>query len=74
MSEKIWFKALLRALIVGGAGGIVNGFAAIGIDPQHFNFVEWHALAKMAIASAVVNAILGVAMYLQKSPLPNGDH
>ena len=50
----IWLKGILAAAISGAAGGVLTGFAAVGIDPQHFN----------------LNAVTGVAAYLQKSPLP----
>lgn len=32
---EIWLKGLLAAAINGGAGGVLIGFAAVGIDPEH---------------------------------------
>ena len=37
MDLRIWIKGIAAAAISGGANGVVTGFAAIGIDPNHFN-------------------------------------
>jgi hypothetical protein len=67
----MWFKGILAAAISGAAGGVLTGFAAVGIDPQHFNLqVGMGATMRIAMAAAVINAVIGVAAYLQKSPLP----
>ena len=68
---QIWLKGILAAAISGGAGGILTGFAAVGIDPQHFNLQAGiGATMRIAGAAALINAVIGVAAYLQKSPLP----
>lgn len=68
---EIWLKGLLAAAISGGAGGVLTGFAAVGIDPQHFNLQAGiGATLRIAAAAALINAVIGVAAYLQKSPLP----
>lgn len=69
---EIWLKGLLAAAISGGAGGVLTGFAAVGIDPQHFNLQAGiGATLRIAAAAALINAVIGVAAYLQKSPLPS---
>jgi hypothetical protein len=69
---ELWFKGLLAAAISGGAGGVLTGFAAVGIDPQHFNLQSGTgATLRIAIAAALINSVIGVAAYLQKSPLPD---
>lgn len=71
---EIWTKGLVAAAISGAAGGILTGFAAVGIDPQHFNLQAGiDATLRIGMAAALINAVIGVAAYLQKSPLPNGD-
>jgi hypothetical protein len=51
---------------------VLTGFAAVGIDPQHFNLqTGMGATLHIAAAAALINAVIGVAAYLQKSPLPN---
>ncbi len=71
---EIWLKGLLAAAISGAAGGVLTGFAAVGIDPQHFNLQAGiGSTLRIGVAAAVSNAVIGVAAYLQKSPLPNGD-
>ena len=67
----IWLKGLAAAAISGGANGVVTGFAAIGIDPSHFNLAAGlsHTLAIGGV-SAAISAVLGVALYLRQSPLP----
>lgn len=67
----IWLKGMLAAAISGAAGGILTGFAAVGIDPQHFNLQAGiGATLRIGAAAALINAVIGVAAYLQKSPLP----
>lgn len=69
---ELWLRGMLAATISGAAGGVLTGLAAIGIDPQHFNLgVGFGHTMKIAVAAAAINAIIGVAAYLQKSPLPD---
>ena len=69
---EIWLKGLLAAAISGAAGGVLTGFAAVGIDPQHFNLqAGMSATLRIAAVAALINAVIGVAAYLQKSPLPS---
>ena len=67
----IWLKGIFAAAISGAAGGVLTGFAAVGIDPQHFNLQSGiGATMRIGMAAALINAVIGVAAYLQKSPLP----
>jgi len=69
---ELWLKGVLAAAISGAAGGVLTGFAAVGIDPQHFNLqTGMSATLRIAAAAALINSVIGVAAYLQKSPLPN---
>jgi hypothetical protein len=69
---EIWLKGLLAAAVSGGAGGVLTGFAAVGIDPHHFNLQSGiGATLRIGAAAALINAVIGVAAYLQKSPLPS---
>lgn len=71
---EIWLKGLLAAAISGGSGGILTGLAAVGLDPTHFNLQTGiGATLRIGLAAAAINAIIGVAAYLQKSPLPSED-
>lgn len=71
---EIWLKGLLAAAISGGSGGVLTGLAAVGIDPAHFNLQTGiGATLRIGLAAAAINAIIGVAAYLQKSPLPSED-
>lgn len=68
---EIWLRGIIAAAISGGANGIVTGFAAIGIDPGHFNLeAGFHHTLAIGGVSAAISAILGVALYLRQSPLP----
>jgi hypothetical protein len=70
----IWLKGIVAAAISGAAGGVLTGFAAVGIDPQHFNLqAGMGATLRIAAAAALINAVIGVAAYLQKSPLPQDN-
>lgn len=69
---EVWIKGVVAAAISGGAGGVLTGLAAVGIDPQHFNLqTGMGATFRIAATAALINAVIGVAAYLQKSPLPN---
>ncbi len=68
---QIWIRGIFAAAISGAAGGVLTGFAAVGIDPQHFNLqAGMGATFRIGAAAALINAVIGVAAYLQKSPLP----
>lgn len=69
---QVWVKGIVAAGISGAAGGVMTGLAAVGIDPAHFNLqAGLGATARIGIAAALINAVIGVAAYLQKSPLPD---
>ncbi len=64
-------RGIVAAGISGAAGGVLTGLAAVGIDPQHFNLQAGFANTwRIGMAAALINAVIGVAAYLQKSPLP----
>lgn len=71
---ELWAKGLLAAAIAGAANGVITGFAAVGIDPAHFN-LQAGLKPTLAIAgvSALMSGIIGVAAYLKRSPLPAND-
>jgi hypothetical protein len=68
---ELWAKGLAAAAIAGAANGVITGFAAVGIDPSHFN-LQAGLKPTLAIAgvSAVMSALIGAAAYLKQSPLP----
>lgn len=70
----LWLKGLAAAAIAGAANGVITGFAAVGIDPTHFN-LQAGLRPTLAIAgvSALMSGIIGVAAYLKQSPLPTNN-
>jgi hypothetical protein len=66
-SFEVWAKGLVAAAIAGAANGVITGFAAVGIDPGHFNL---QAGLRSTLALAGVSAVIGAAAYLKQSPLP----
>jgi len=71
---EVWLKGLVAAGISGGAGGVMTGLAAVGIDPGHFNLqTGLGATMRIGAAAALINSVMGVAAYLQKSPLPEEE-
>jgi hypothetical protein len=71
LSIEVWLKGMIAAAVSGAAGGVMTGLAALGIDPAHFNLqAGLGQTARIGAAAAVINAVIGVAAYLQKSPLP----
>jgi hypothetical protein len=68
---RMWIHGIVAAAIAGAANGTITGFAAVGIDPDHFNLqAGFHNTLAIAGVSAVMSAIIGVAAYLKQSPLP----
>jgi hypothetical protein len=68
---EIWLKGIVAAGISGGANGVITGFAAVGIDPAHFNLrAGLRATLAIAGVSALMSGIIGIAAYLKQSPLP----
>jgi hypothetical protein len=68
---EVWGKGIAAAAIAGAANGIITGFAAVGIDPTHFNLqAGLRPTLAVAGASAAMSAIIGIAAYLKQSPLP----
>ncbi len=65
-SWKVWVKGLVAAAI----GGASSSVTVVLADPEHFNFST--GLKKLG-AVTVMGALVAVAAYLQKSPLPNGQ-
>ena len=66
-----WAKGIAAAAIAGAANGVITGFAAVGIDPEHFNMrAGLRPTLAIAAVSAMMSAIIGVAAYLKQSPLP----
>ncbi|MGB7434711.1 MAG: hypothetical protein WBR26_03255 [Candidatus Acidiferrum sp.] len=71
---EIWMRGIFAAGISGASGGMMTGLAAVGIDPSHFNLQAGvGATGKITGAAAFINAVIGVAAYLQKSPLPDRE-
>jgi hypothetical protein len=68
---EIWLKGIVAAGIAGGANGVITGFAAVSIDPGHFNLQSGlHSTLAIAGVSALMSSIIGMAAYLKQSPLP----
>jgi hypothetical protein len=68
---EIWLKGIGAAGIAGGANGVITGFAAVGIDPEHINLqAGLRSTLAIAAVSALMSSIIGIAAYLKQSPLP----
>ena len=68
---ELWWRGLIAAAIAGCANGVITGFAAVGIDPSHFNLqAGLHSTLAIAGVSAIMSGVIGVAAYLKQSPLP----
>jgi hypothetical protein len=68
---ELWARGMGAAAIAGAANGAITGFAAVGIDPSHFNLQSgFHNTLAIASVSAAMSSVIGVAAYLKQSPLP----
>ncbi len=65
---KLWLKGLVAAALSSASNTVV----VLVADPHHFNPAEVGGLRKLA-AVVAVSAVVGVALYLKQSPLPNGQ-
>ena len=66
-SWKVWLKGLLAAAISSAA----NAVGVLVADPLHFSPAEAGGVRKLGVVVAV-SAIVGAALYLKQSPVPNG--
>lgn len=62
---KAWVHGLAAAFISGASDAFLLHF----VDPDHFNFADPAAFQRSA-ALITLKAMLAVALYLKKSPLP----
>lgn len=60
---RTWVQGILAAAISGAA----NGVTVAVIDPLQFNL---GAGLRRLLSVVVISALIGVALYLQQSPLP----
>jgi hypothetical protein len=69
---RTWWTGAMRALISGGAGGVVSGLGTMGIDPEHFNLTSGvgRTLELMGIVF-VFQALVHLAIFLQTHPGPD---
>lgn len=62
-------NAWIKGLIAAGVGGAGFAITTVIVDPVNFNLVT--GASKVATVAAV-GALVSVAAYLQKSPVPEG--
>lgn len=71
---KVWLKGLAAAFISGGANSLSTGLAAQAIAPDTFNMGAGLMMTiQLAAVSAAMAAVIGAAMYLAKSPVPEDE-
>ncbi len=62
---RVWLKGLVAAAISSAA----NAVAVLVADPVHFNPSDAGGLRKLGVVVAV-SAVVGTALYLKQSPVP----
>jgi hypothetical protein len=66
-----WLYGLVAAGIGGGAGAVVTAGSANVVLPNTVNLDEgFHTMMLLFKVSFIAHALISVAFYLQKSPLP----
>lgn len=63
MTWQHWLKGLLAAFVSGAA----NAVSMMIVDPEHFNFGQFGNLGEVAL----ISGLIGAAMYLKQSPVPD---
>ncbi len=64
---KVWLKGLVAAAISSSS----NAIAVVVADPMHFSPAEVGGFRKLGVV-VLVSAIVGAALYLKQSPVPDG--
>ncbi len=77
-TRRVWLHKLISTIVSGGSGAVTAAFGASIIAPDKFNATTGASggllnCLKLMAACFVVNGIIGMFMYLQKSPLPDID-
>lgn len=66
-----WLRGWVGAAIAAGANTLSTGLSVVVIDPATFNFgAGFTNLVKAVGIGALVQAAVGAALFLSKSPLP----
>jgi hypothetical protein len=65
-----WILGLWSALISGGAGAVVSGFAVTLSDPEHFNLSS-HKLYEVIFTAFIAGGILSGMNFLRQRPAPS---
>lgn len=72
-SWKVWFHSLIRAVIGGGANSVIGVVSAGWVLPDKVNTgTGLHTALTLMGVQFVIGAVISVAMFLQKSPVPEG--
>jgi uncharacterized membrane protein len=64
-----WVKGIMSGFISGGASAVVSGFTVGLMDSKDYNFQNGK-LWTLIVTLFIVNGVLGMMLYLTKSPLP----
>lgn len=67
-----WLIGIWRAVVTGGANGVLGGLTTVGIDPSHFNFNSGlrHTLSMMG-AMFLVSGLISMFVFLQTHGAPD---
>jgi hypothetical protein len=67
-----WLVGIWRAIITGGTGGVISGFASMGIDPEHFNLTTGLGhVFRLAGIMFVAMAFVHLVLFLNTHPAPD---
>lgn len=68
---KRWLRGWVGAAISAAASAVSTGLSGIALAPEHFNLgAGLDETIKLIALGAAVQAVLGAALELKKSPLP----
>lgn len=65
-----WFYGLMAAIVSGGSSSVTAAVSAGFLDPEKFNLTHPMATIKLMMAVFILNALLGMFLYLKQSPMP----
>jgi hypothetical protein len=65
-----WIRGVVSGFVSGGASAVVSGFTVGLMDSTDYN-LQNGKLWTLIVALFIVNGVLGMMLYLAKSPLPD---
>lgn len=69
-----WLIGIMRSLVGGGSGGVLNGMLTMGLDPQNFNFTTGVRKMLLMMGGAfLIGALVSMFIFLHTHSAPDAN-